>query len=119
MKQVKIRGKFVNFRPVSLNRLLGTLNIDPHVIKDLILRPPYREIGHTLSGPNSVASPFLREQQIDEEVVDYRPWYDPKGLDVTKMKEPECIHGPVLSISERNARIDNVLSHLYGMQMLQ
>ncbi|MCD7463067.1 hypothetical protein HAX54_049884 [Datura stramonium] len=59
------------------------------------------------------------EQQIDEEVIDYRPRYDPKGLDVMKMKESEGIHGPVLSINERNAHIDNVLSHLYNIQMLQ
>ncbi|MCE2055487.1 hypothetical protein HAX54_042728 [Datura stramonium] len=56
--------------------------------------------------------------QIDEEVVDYRPWYDPKGLDMTKTKELEDIHGLVLSISEHKVHIDSVLNHLYGMQML-
>ncbi|MCD7458037.1 hypothetical protein HAX54_037011, partial [Datura stramonium] len=30
-----------------------------------------------------------KKQQIDEEVVNYRPWYDPNGLDVTKKKEPK------------------------------
>ncbi|MCD7454827.1 hypothetical protein HAX54_026170 [Datura stramonium] len=53
--------------------------------------------------------------QIDEEVVDYRPRYDPEGIDVTKTKDPKGIHGSVLSISERNACINNVLSHLYGI----
>ncbi|MCD9644551.1 hypothetical protein HAX54_032832 [Datura stramonium] len=62
---------------------------------------------------------ILREQQIDEAAVDYRPRYDPKGLDVTKKKELDYIHGLVLSISERNACIDNVLSYLYSMQILQ
>ncbi|MCD9639574.1 hypothetical protein HAX54_024190, partial [Datura stramonium] len=37
--------------------------------------------------------------QIDEDIVDYRPWYNPKGLDVTKKKESKVIHGPMLSIS--------------------
>ncbi|MCD7464343.1 hypothetical protein HAX54_052537 [Datura stramonium] len=43
-------------------------------MKDLILRPLYREIRHTLSGPNSVASvglgfeePFDHDDAIDEE----------------------------------------------------
>ncbi|MCD7470964.1 hypothetical protein HAX54_011217 [Datura stramonium] len=38
--------------------------------------------------------------------------YDPKGLDVTKTKQFEGIHGPVLSMSERNARIDNIFESL-------
>ncbi|MCE0480809.1 hypothetical protein HAX54_037940, partial [Datura stramonium] len=29
---------------------------------------------------------YMRLQWIDEEVVDYRPRYDPKGLDVMKME---------------------------------
>ncbi|MCD7449189.1 hypothetical protein HAX54_050073 [Datura stramonium] len=42
-----------------------------------------------------------------------------RGIDVTKIKKPEGINGPVLFVNERNARIDNMLSHLYGMQILQ
>ncbi|MCD7454060.1 hypothetical protein HAX54_023377 [Datura stramonium] len=61
---------------------------------------------------------FLRVQQVEEEEVDYRPRYGPKGLDVTKTKESEGLHDPVLFINE-HARIDNVLSHLYGMQIIQ
>ncbi|MCD7468293.1 hypothetical protein HAX54_006338, partial [Datura stramonium] len=61
---------------------------------------------------------FLRLQQIEEEVVYYRQRYGPKGLDVSKIKEPKGIHGPVLSISDRNARIDYIRSYLYDMQML-
>ncbi|MCE3051122.1 hypothetical protein HAX54_048939 [Datura stramonium] len=34
----------------------------------------------------------MREQQIYEKVVDYRPRYDPKGIDVTKTTEPKGIH---------------------------
>ncbi|MCE2056231.1 hypothetical protein HAX54_044295 [Datura stramonium] len=93
------------------NKLLGTPNVVPHPFKDLILRPPYREIRYTVSGLNSRAR-FPREKQIDEEVIDYTPRYDPKGLDVTMTKEPAGIHGPMLSISERNVHIDNVLSNL-------
>ncbi|MCD7454179.1 hypothetical protein HAX54_023893 [Datura stramonium] len=57
--------------------------------------------------------------QIDEEVAGYRQCYDLKGLDVTKIKDPKGIHGPVLSIIERSMCTNNILSHLYGMQMLQ
>ncbi|MCD7455115.1 hypothetical protein HAX54_027019 [Datura stramonium] len=57
--------------------------------------------------------------KIEEEVVDYRPRYDPKGIDVTKTKDPEGIHGPLISISEHHTRFDNMLIHLYNMQMLQ
>ncbi|MCE3049786.1 hypothetical protein HAX54_045788, partial [Datura stramonium] len=42
-----------------------------------------------------------------------------RGVDVTKTKELEGINGPVLTVNEHNARIDNMLSHLYGMKMLQ
>ncbi|MCD7467525.1 hypothetical protein HAX54_005020 [Datura stramonium] len=48
-----------------------------------------------------------------------RPRYDPKEIDVTKAKDTEGIHCPVLSISELHAQIDSMLSHLYDMQMLQ
>ncbi|MCE3050421.1 hypothetical protein HAX54_047183 [Datura stramonium] len=57
--------------------------------------------------------------RIDEEVVDYRPQYDQKGIDVMKTTEPDSLHHPGMSISKRNSHIDNVLSHLYDMQMLQ
>ncbi|MCD7456657.1 hypothetical protein HAX54_032603 [Datura stramonium] len=60
---------------------------------------------------------FLPGHDIEEE-ADYRPFYDPTGIDVNKTKELEGINGPVLSVNERNALIDNMLSHLYGMQML-
>ncbi|MCD7450874.1 hypothetical protein HAX54_008848 [Datura stramonium] len=39
---------------------------------------------------------FLREGQIEEEVFDYRPRYDPKGIDVKKKKELEGL-GSALS----------------------
>ncbi|MCD7450304.1 hypothetical protein HAX54_005146 [Datura stramonium] len=51
--------------------------------------------------------------------MNYRPIYDPKGVDVMKTKGPEGINGPFHYVNEHNARIDNMLSHLYGMQMLQ
>ncbi|MCD9644621.1 hypothetical protein HAX54_033008, partial [Datura stramonium] len=40
-------------------------------------------------------------------------------FDVTKTKEPKVVNGPVLYVNECNGRIDNMLSHLYDMQMLQ
>ncbi|MCE0482220.1 hypothetical protein HAX54_040735, partial [Datura stramonium] len=43
---------------------LGTLNIDPQSMKQLLLWPPYREIRHTLSGPRSVAC-WTRHQQFE------------------------------------------------------
>ncbi|MCD7453446.1 hypothetical protein HAX54_020916 [Datura stramonium] len=61
---------------------------------------------------------FLRGHDIEEEEANYRPTYDPRGIDVTKNKEPEGINCPVPIINEQNVRIDNMLSHLYGMQML-
>ncbi|MCD9646558.1 hypothetical protein HAX54_036478 [Datura stramonium] len=39
-----------------------------------------------------------------------------RGVAMKKTKEPEGINGPVLSFNEHNARIDNMLSHLYDMQ---
>ncbi|MCE0481358.1 hypothetical protein HAX54_039040 [Datura stramonium] len=77
---------------------------------------------------NSLSDSWSEEDQrmekkwlmaTDKEVVDYRPRYDPKGIDITKTKNPEGIHGPVLSISECHAQTDNILSHIYDMKMLQ
>ncbi|MCD7468309.1 hypothetical protein HAX54_006379 [Datura stramonium] len=65
---------------------------------------------------NSVGS---HRNKVEEEEVNYMSRYDPKGLDVTKTKELEGLHSLGLSISEKNVHIDNVPSHLYGMQMLQ
>ncbi|MCE0481860.1 hypothetical protein HAX54_039957 [Datura stramonium] len=57
---------------------------------------------------------ILRVQQVEEEEVDYRLRYDPKGLDGICTNELEGLNVPLLAISERNACIDNVLSHLVG-----
>ncbi|MCE3051285.1 hypothetical protein HAX54_049330, partial [Datura stramonium] len=62
-------------------------------------------------GFGGLLTQILRGHQNEEEEVDYRPIYDPRGIDVTKTKEPEGVYGPVLSINEPNARIDNMLSH--------
>ncbi|MCD7449318.1 hypothetical protein HAX54_051258 [Datura stramonium] len=62
---------------------------------------------------------FLRGHDIEEEEVDCKPYYDPRRIYMTKTKEPKGINGLVLSFNECNVRIDNMLSHLYGMQMLQ
>ncbi|MCD9560521.1 hypothetical protein HAX54_019218 [Datura stramonium] len=37
-----------------LNRILGSPSIDLQLFNNLILRPPYREIWNTLSGPNFI-----------------------------------------------------------------
>ncbi|MCD9645513.1 hypothetical protein HAX54_034506, partial [Datura stramonium] len=37
---------------------------------------------------------FLCGHDIEEEKADYRPAYDPRGIDVTKIKEPDGINGP-------------------------
>ncbi|MCE3050519.1 hypothetical protein HAX54_047413 [Datura stramonium] len=55
------------------------------IIKDVLTRERVKKgqwfsFGGLLTG-------FLREQQIDEEVVDYIPRYDSKCLDVMKIKE--------------------------------
>ncbi|MCD9560991.1 hypothetical protein HAX54_019858 [Datura stramonium] len=53
--QVKTKGKIIEFSPKALNRLLGTPNVDPQPFVDLVKKPPYRNIRHTLCGPNSIA----------------------------------------------------------------
>ncbi|MCE2055350.1 hypothetical protein HAX54_042444, partial [Datura stramonium] len=52
--QVNIRGQLLKFTASTLNQFLGTPHMDPQPMRDLLLKPPYREIRHTLSGPNSV-----------------------------------------------------------------
>ncbi|MCD7458389.1 hypothetical protein HAX54_038077 [Datura stramonium] len=187
--QVKIRGQIINFAPTILNKILDTPNVDPQPLVDIVKKPPYRDIIHTLCGPNSVArwirhqqygyhvsfpyahlsreacvwlkiicaylvpgkhvthitrervclfytlmtgvpvngwviiknvlrrarvrkgqsfgfgglvTPVLHGHQIEEE-ADHRPIYEPRGIHVTKTKEPKDIHDPVISVNERNA----------------
>ncbi|MCD7469152.1 hypothetical protein HAX54_007991 [Datura stramonium] len=47
----------------ALNRLLGTPNADPQSFVDLVKKPPYRNIRHTLCVPNSVAR-LTHHQQL-------------------------------------------------------
>ncbi|MCD7450297.1 hypothetical protein HAX54_005139 [Datura stramonium] len=49
--QVKIRGHVIKFTPAALNKFLGTPNMDPQSMRDLLLRPPYRDIYHILNSP--------------------------------------------------------------------
>ncbi|MCD7467554.1 hypothetical protein HAX54_005060, partial [Datura stramonium] len=48
---------------MALNRLLGTPNVDPPPFVDMVKKPPYRNIRHTLCGPNSIAR-WTRHQQF-------------------------------------------------------
>ncbi|MCE3051081.1 hypothetical protein HAX54_048874 [Datura stramonium] len=87
------------------------------IIKDVLRRTRVNKGKRFSFG--TLLTRFLREQQIDVEVVDYRPRYNLKELNLMKTKDSEDIYGPVLSNNEHNARIDNVLNHLYSMKMLQ
>ncbi|MCD9645769.1 hypothetical protein HAX54_034955, partial [Datura stramonium] len=87
------------------------INVDLF-IKDVLIRERVNKGQRYNFG--GLLTRFLRGHQIDEEVVDCRPYYDPKEIDVTKTKDLESIYGLVLSISERYAHINNVLSHIYG-----
>ncbi|MCD9643008.1 hypothetical protein HAX54_030106 [Datura stramonium] len=57
--------------PSALNRFLGTSNIDPQSLKDLLLRPPYREIRHTLSGPRPLRMSRVTKEQQHKLNTDY------------------------------------------------
>ncbi|MCE0482447.1 hypothetical protein HAX54_041237 [Datura stramonium] len=65
--QVKIRGQVIEFSPIALNRLLGTPHVDPQSFVNIVKKPPYRDIRHTLCGSNSVAR-WTRHQQFGERV---------------------------------------------------
>ncbi|MCD9646985.1 hypothetical protein HAX54_037262 [Datura stramonium] len=107
--QVKIRGQSVNFKPAALNRLLGT----PFLVRG-------KHVTHVTRKRVCLVFALMTGRLVEEEEVDYILRYDPKRLDATKTKESKGLDGPMLlSISQCNARIDNVLSHLYGMKMLQ
>ncbi|MCD7461523.1 hypothetical protein HAX54_046340 [Datura stramonium] len=67
--------------------------------KDWFKRHQWRKLVCHNNHHNDLNSVGSRNKKIEEEVVDYRSRYDLKGLDVTKTKKPEGIHGPVLSIS--------------------
>ncbi|MCE3216338.1 hypothetical protein HAX54_006158 [Datura stramonium] len=66
-------------------------------------------------GLGGLLTRFLHGHDIEKEEADYRPTFDPMGIDVTKTKEPRGINDPVLSINEHNARIDIMLNHLYAL----
>ncbi|MCE3049472.1 hypothetical protein HAX54_044935 [Datura stramonium] len=123
--QVKIRGKIINFSPIALNRLLGTPKVDPQPFVNIVKKLTSRDTRQTLCDPNSVAG-STDHQQFGFHVsfpyahmsMQTRVWLK-IGIDVTKTKEPEGVNCPLLYVSERNARIGNMLPHLYGMQILQ
>ncbi|MCE3215100.1 hypothetical protein HAX54_000810 [Datura stramonium] len=60
--QVKIRGKIIEFSPMDLNRLLGTPHVNPQPFVNMVKKTLYRDIRHTLCGPNSVAQWTLHQQ---------------------------------------------------------
>ncbi|MCD9646597.1 hypothetical protein HAX54_036578 [Datura stramonium] len=66
--QVKIRGQIIEFASMALNRLLGTPNVNPQPFFVMVKKPPYRNIRHTLCGPNSVAR-WTRHQQFGYHVL--------------------------------------------------
>ncbi|MCD7457799.1 hypothetical protein HAX54_036193 [Datura stramonium] len=67
--QVKIRGQIIKFASMALNRLLGTPHIDPQPFVKIVKKPTYREIRHTLCGPNSVARVgHGYEEPLDDDV---------------------------------------------------
>ncbi|MCD7472776.1 hypothetical protein HAX54_014138, partial [Datura stramonium] len=131
--KVKIRGQIINFSPIALNRLLGTPNVDSQPLVNIVKKPPIETLDILFvsltqlqeTGKNVTHVTWKRvclvyalttgmPINMGEEEVDYRPVYDPRGIDVTKTKELEGVNGPVLSVNEHNARIDNMLSHLIG-----
>ncbi|MCD7459902.1 hypothetical protein HAX54_042259 [Datura stramonium] len=94
--------------------LMTEMQINVGVIIKNTLR---RERGKKVQsfGFGDLLTRFMRGHEIKEEEVDYIPVYDPRGIDVTKTKEPQGVNGPVLSFNECNVRINKILSHLYGM----
>ncbi|MCD7471250.1 hypothetical protein HAX54_011580 [Datura stramonium] len=81
------------------------------IIKDVLTRARVKK-GQRF-GFGGLLTRFLRGHKIEKDVVDYRPRYD------LKTKDLKGLHGPMIYISERHARINNMLSDLYGMQMFQ
>ncbi|MCE0481365.1 hypothetical protein HAX54_039067 [Datura stramonium] len=91
--------------------LMTVMPINVGVIIKNVLRRVREKKGQSF-GFGGLLTRFLHGHDIEEEEADYRPIYDSRGINVTKTMEPEGINGPVLSVNEHNARIDNMLSHL-------
>ncbi|MCD7463617.1 hypothetical protein HAX54_050944 [Datura stramonium] len=109
--QVKIRvpGKHVNHvtreRFCLVYELMAGMPINANVIIKNVLRRARVKKGQ-IFGFGGLLTRILRGHQIKKEEADYRLVYDPRGIDVTKTKEPKDIHGLVLSINECNAWIE-------------
>ncbi|MCD7472665.1 hypothetical protein HAX54_013966 [Datura stramonium] len=52
-------------------RLLGTLNVDPRPMKDLLLSLPYRDIRHTLSGLRLLKMSKVIEEKLQQLHINY------------------------------------------------
>lgn len=61
---------------------------------------------------------FLRENEVEEDMTNYKPSRNLRGFDVTRVKEPSFVRRPALSIAEKNARDDSLFLHLYGKTKL-
>ncbi|KAG5581078.1 hypothetical protein H5410_051705 [Solanum commersonii] len=71
----------------------------------------------------SLITRFLKAQGIKEEVVDLTIVFHPnmvgKLVDMTRTKELDTSHEPILSAQERQAHDDNVMARMFGMVELQ
>ncbi|MCD7473202.1 hypothetical protein HAX54_014858 [Datura stramonium] len=102
--QVKIIGKIVNFLRPPIEQL-DTLNHSNSITRNHVTHVTRERM--CLVFALMTGRPVNGSVIIKDALRRKGPRYDSKGLDVTKTKEPKGIHGLVLSISERNMRIDN------------
>lgn len=57
---------------------------------------------------------ILRKEQIEEKPADHKLPYNPKKVDLTKIKDPETSQGINLTTAERYPRDESFFHHLYG-----
>lgn len=69
-------------------------------------------------GFSGLLTRFLRSNGVEEEELDYRPVVDTHAVDVSRMKGLDGAHRPVLTMPKYQARNDEILSHMYKLQML-
>ncbi|KAF3629434.1 hypothetical protein FXO38_05422 [Capsicum annuum] len=70
-------------------------------------------------GFRGLVTSFLQRHKVDEEELDYKPGVITCPVDITTARTASGVNGPILTMVERKNRDDEILTRMYGLQMLQ
>lgn len=61
---------------------------------------------------------FLKGYVVEEKALDYIPLLDTRIVDVTQTQDLDIAHRIMLTLPKRHAQDDEIIAHIYGLQIL-